>query len=108
VMKPLIYWAIPYKTYLKLRQEARGAEVGGLVARSNGGKFDKQQHNASKQPHNASMSEWRAASRPGLGRNGGAPFGVDRECRRNSAFNRDIAHVLHPYTHLKKHQQRDR
>ena len=23
----------------------------------------------------------------------------------NSAFSRDIAHVLHPYTHLKKHQQ---
>jgi len=24
----------------------------------------------------------------------------------NSAFSRDIAHVLHPYTHLKKHQQK--
>jgi 4-aminobutyrate---pyruvate transaminase len=24
----------------------------------------------------------------------------------NSAFSRDIAHVLHPYTHLKKHEQR--
>ena len=24
----------------------------------------------------------------------------------NSAFRRDIAHVLHPYTHLKKHQQK--
>ena len=23
----------------------------------------------------------------------------------NSAFSRDIAHVLHPYTNLKKHQQ---